>query len=85
MAIISSGLGVNDVYYKRSLDIIQRERDGSTLRRWAVVRAWPVKFIAGALATMALVPTVGQQMTSSISVVDLLVATEIRRQLPLLC
>ncbi len=47
VAITSSGLGLNDVFYKRNLDIVQQDRDGTTLRRWSLSRAWPVKFVAG--------------------------------------
>lgn len=47
VAITSSGLGLTDVYYKRNLDIVQQDRDGTTLRRWSLSRAWPVKFVAG--------------------------------------
>ncbi len=47
VAITSSGLGLPDVAYKRNLDIVQQDRDGVTLRRWTLVRAWPVKFVAG--------------------------------------
>ena len=47
VAINASGLGLNDVGYKRNLDIVQQDRDGTTLRRWSVTRAWPVKFVAG--------------------------------------
>ena len=43
MAITSSGLGLTDVNYKRNLDIVQQDRDGTTLRRWSLSRAWPVK------------------------------------------
>ncbi len=32
---------------KRNIDIVQQERDGTTLRRWSLSRAWPVKFVAG--------------------------------------
>ena len=42
VAITSSGLGLPDVAYKRNLDIVQQDRDGVTLRRWTLVRAWPV-------------------------------------------
>jgi hypothetical protein len=35
------------VNYKRNLDIVQQDRDGVTLRRWSLSRAWPVKFVAG--------------------------------------
>jgi phage tail-like protein len=47
VAIVSSGLGLVDPYYKRNLDIVQQDRDGTTLRRWSLARAWPTKFIAG--------------------------------------
>ena len=32
VAITSSGLGLNDVHYKRKLDIVQQDRDGTTFR-----------------------------------------------------
>ncbi len=47
VAITSSGLGLPDVAYKRNLDVVQQDRDGVTLRRWTLVRAWPVKLFAG--------------------------------------
>jgi phage tail-like protein len=47
VAITSSGIGLPDVGYKRNLDIVQQDRDGTTLRRWSLFRAWPVKFVAG--------------------------------------
>jgi phage tail-like protein len=47
VAITASGLGLVDPYYKRNLDIVQQDRDGTTLRRWSLARAWPVKFVAG--------------------------------------
>jgi phage tail-like protein len=47
VAITSSGLGLTDNHYKRSLDIVQQDRDGTTLRRWSLSGAWPVKFVAG--------------------------------------
>ena len=47
VAITSSGLGLVDVDYKRNLDIVQQDRDGKTLHRWTISRAWPVKFVAG--------------------------------------
>ena len=46
---------------------------------WALVLLGTV---SGAVAAMALVPQVGQQVASGISVIALLVAAEIRRQLP---
>ena len=48
VAITSSGLGLTVVQYKRNVDIVQQDRDGTTLRRWTLFRAWPVKFVAGA-------------------------------------
>ncbi len=47
VAIASSGQGLVDPFYKRSGDIIQKDRDDSELRRWNIVRAWPIKFVAG--------------------------------------
>jgi phage tail-like protein len=47
VAVTSSGLGLPDPSYKRNLDIVQQDRDGKTLRRWSLYRAWPIKFVAG--------------------------------------
>jgi phage tail-like protein len=47
VAVTSSGLGLVDPYYKRNLDIVQQDRDGTTLRRWSLAHAWPTKFVAG--------------------------------------
>ena len=47
VAKLASGIGLPDIAYKRNLDIVQQDRDGSTLRRWSLYRAWPVKFVAG--------------------------------------
>ncbi|MCL2726563.1 MAG: phage tail protein [Polyangiaceae bacterium] len=47
VAIMSRGLGLVGVAYKRNLDIVQQDRDGTTLRRWSLSRAWPTKFVAG--------------------------------------
>ena len=47
VAFASSGLGLTDPGYKRNLDIVQQDRDGTTLRRWSLSRAWPVKFVGG--------------------------------------
>ena len=41
------GVGLPDPQYKRTLDIVQQNRDGSTLRRWRCFNAWPNKFTAG--------------------------------------
>lgn len=42
-----SGQGLPDEEYKRDLDIVQLDRDGTELRRWHVVKAWPTKHVAG--------------------------------------
>ncbi len=47
VAITSSGLGLTDPHYKRNGDIVQQDRDGTTLRRWSIAQAWPIKFVAG--------------------------------------
>ena len=48
VADAASGLGLPTPLYKRSLDIVSLDRDGSTLRRWSLYNAWPTKFVAGA-------------------------------------
>ena len=55
VAITSSGLGLTDVNYKRNIDIVQQDRDGTTLRRWSLSRAWPVKLTT--LRSVALTDT----------------------------
>jgi phage tail-like protein len=47
VAIASISLGLTDVNYMRNLDIVQQDRDGRTLRRWSLSRAWPVTFVVG--------------------------------------
>jgi len=47
VALVSAGTGLNDIDYKRNGDIVQQDRDGSTLRRWSLTAAWPTKFVAG--------------------------------------
>jgi phage tail-like protein len=47
VALTASGLGLPDPLYKRNLDVVQQDRDGTTLRRWSLYGAWPVKFVAG--------------------------------------
>lgn len=43
----SSGTGLADPEFRRSLDLVQLERDGTELRRWTLYQAWPTKFNAG--------------------------------------
>jgi len=47
VANAASGRGLADGAYKRSVDIVQLDRDGETLRRWTLFNAWPSKFVAG--------------------------------------
>ena len=47
VADAAANAGLNEPEFKRNLDIVQQDRDGSTLRRWSLVGAWPVKFVAG--------------------------------------
>jgi phage tail-like protein len=48
VALASANAGVNEPGFKRDLDIVQQDRDGTTLRRWSLTGAWPTKFVAGA-------------------------------------
>lgn len=43
----SSNSGLVEPNYKRNADIVQQDRDNSTLRRWRLTDAWPTKFIYG--------------------------------------
>lgn len=47
VAEASANMGLKEPVFKRNLDIVQQDRDGSTLRRWSLTGAWPVKFVAG--------------------------------------
>jgi phage tail-like protein len=47
VAEASANIGLKEPFFKRNLDIVQQDRDGSTLRRWSLTGAWPVKFVAG--------------------------------------
>ena len=47
VADVAANGGLVDDTYKRNIDIVQRERDDSTLVRWRVYRAWPLMFVAG--------------------------------------
>ena len=48
VADAAANAGLNEPRFKRNVDIVQQDRDGSTLRRWSLAGAWPVKFVAGA-------------------------------------
>jgi len=43
----AANAGLNEPAFKRGIDIVQQDRDGSELRRWRLHNAWPVKFVAG--------------------------------------
>ncbi len=48
VADASANAGLVEPKFKRNLDIVQQDRDGTTLRRWSLSGAWPTKFVAGA-------------------------------------
>ena len=48
VADAAANAGLVEPAYKRTASIVQQDRDGSTLRRWNLFGAWPVKFVAGA-------------------------------------
>lgn len=41
------GGGLVSPDFKRSFDLVERDNDGTELRRWEVNGAWPKKFVAG--------------------------------------
>lgn len=45
---VAANTGLIDNDYKRDLDIVLSDRDGTELKRWRVVNAWIQKFTAGA-------------------------------------
>jgi len=47
-ASVGLGVGAQDPFYKRELDIVQLERDDSVVQRFHAKGAWPEKFVAGA-------------------------------------
>lgn len=47
VAEAASGLGLPDDTYKRNFAVVQQDRDGSTLRRWAFFGGWPLKYVPG--------------------------------------
>jgi phage tail-like protein len=48
VADAAANAGLVEPRFKRNVDIVQQDRDGSTLRRWSLSGAWPIKFVAGA-------------------------------------
>ena len=47
VAITSSGLGLTDVNYKRNLDIVQQDRDGTALRGWSLSCVRMARLVVG--------------------------------------
>lgn len=45
---IANNGGEVDDKYKRTLDVVQLDRDGTELRRWTLHEAWPIAFTPGA-------------------------------------
>lgn len=43
----NGGSGLTDPAFKRNLDIVQLDRDGTEIRRYRLQGAWPSKFVAG--------------------------------------
>ncbi len=43
----AGGTGLPTPFYKRQVDVIQLDRDGSVLRRWIIDGAWPLKMVVG--------------------------------------
>lgn len=39
--------GLKDPFYKRHMDVLQRERDGEIIKTWTIFNAWPTEFGAG--------------------------------------
>lgn len=48
VAEAAANAGLVEPLFKRNVDIVQQDRDGTTLRRWSLSGAWPTKFVAGA-------------------------------------
>lgn len=43
----NGGIGLNVPEFKRNFDLVQQDRDGSTVARWRIFNAWPKDFVAG--------------------------------------
>lgn len=44
---ISANSGLTGSSYRRDVEIVQLDRDGSVIRRWILGKCWPKKFSAG--------------------------------------
>lgn len=47
VADLSANAGLVDAEYKRMVDVVQYDRDGSILRRWRLHNAWPKRLVGG--------------------------------------
>lgn len=47
VADIAQNGGEIDAKYKKTIDVVQLDRDGTELRRWTLHDAWPTAFVAG--------------------------------------
>lgn len=45
--VVAAGSILVEPDFKRTIDIVQRNRRGDELRRWTLVNAWPIDFKAG--------------------------------------
>lgn len=45
--VVAAGSILVDPSHKRTIDIVQKDRAGDELRRWTLVNAWPIDFLAG--------------------------------------
>lgn len=44
---VAANEGAVDDDYKRNLDVVVKDRDGTVIKRWRLYNAWPNKFVAG--------------------------------------
>jgi phage tail-like protein len=47
VVVASASVGEVDNEYKRNMELVQLDRDGSELRRWFISGAWPCSYTAG--------------------------------------
>ena len=45
--VVAAGTLLVDPAQKRTIDVVQQDRGGGELRRWTLVNAWPIKWVAG--------------------------------------
>ena len=47
VADMAKNSGLVDPSFKRNLEVVQLGLDGTSVRRWRVFEAWPIRFVAG--------------------------------------